>query len=78
MVLGATHVEGELSYLHATAPKQQYLTETGWGPVAHTHRFFAPPWTLMDKCGDVRDAADALNEHFPAKNEKCHGYWIPG
>ncbi len=78
MVLGGTHVEGELSYLHATAPKQQYLTETGWGPVAHTHRFFAPPWTLMDKCGDVRDAADALNEHFPAKNEKCHGYWIPG
>jgi len=77
-VVGGIHVEGELSYIHATAPKEQYLTEIGYGPVAHTHRFFAPPWTLLDTPRDVRSVVAAQNEMQPAKNEKDFGAWIPG
>jgi hypothetical protein len=77
-VVGGAHVEGELSYIHATAPKHEYLTETGYGPVAHAHRFFAPPWKLVDEPRDVRENVKANNELYPAKNEKNTGQWIPG
>jgi hypothetical protein len=77
-VLGGIHVEGELYNLHMTAPKEKYLTEIGYGPVAHTHIFYAPPWTLLEKCTDVREAAAKCNESQPAPNEKCFSYWLPG
>jgi hypothetical protein len=76
-VVGGAHVEGELSYLHSTTPFQWYMTEIGYGPVAHTHRFKAPPWTLLDTCDQVRESQQALNQPNPAGNMKCPGFWVP-
>jgi len=76
-VLGGTHVEGELHYLHATAPEQDYLTEVGFGPLAHTHVYKAPPWTLLKDCDLVRESAQAINQMKPMPNMKCYGVWIP-
>ncbi len=77
-VVGGAHIEGELSYLHSTTPWEWYLTEVGYGPVAHVHMFKAPPWTLLDTCDDVRDAQQALNQPNPSGNMKCPGFWVPG
>jgi hypothetical protein len=76
-VVGGAHIEGELSYLHQTAPEQWYMTEIGYGPVAHAHRFYAPPWTLLKKCAEVREAAQPLNRPNPHGNLKCPGFWVP-
>jgi len=76
-VLGGAHVEGEMHVLHMTAPEEEYLTEIGYGPVAHCHRFKAPPWTLLKKCADVREHAQAINQMKPMPNLKCFGVWIP-
>jgi hypothetical protein len=76
-VVGGAHVEGEFSYLHSTTPYEWYDTEVGYGPKAHTHRFKAPPWTLLDSCDDVREAQQALNQPAPVGNMKCPGFWVP-
>ena len=76
-VVGGAHIEGELSYLHSTTPFEWYLTEIGYGPVAHTHKFKAPPWTLKDTCDDVRDSQQGLNRPNPSGNMKCPGFWVP-
>jgi hypothetical protein len=76
-VVGGAHIEGELSYLHSTTPFEWYLTEIGYGPVAHTHKFKAPPWTLLDTCDDVRNSQQGLNRPNPSGNMKCPGFWVP-
>jgi len=76
IVVGGAHIEGELNYLHMTAPKELHQTELGGHPL-HTHNFYAPPWTLKDTCTEVRTSAQTLNEHAPAGNMKCPGFWIP-
>ncbi len=77
-VVGGAFVEGELSYLHQTAPMETYLTEIGYGPLPHVHAFFAPPWTLVPTCEGVRTASGGVNAATPAQNMKCPGFWIPG
>lgn len=67
-VAGGAHVEGELSYLHSTTPYEIYMTDYGNGPIAHTHTFRAPPWTLLDCDCSVRDAQSILNNPSPARN----------
>ena len=76
-VVGGAHIEGELSYLHATAPEKWYMTEIGYGPVAHSHRFAAPPWTLLPDCDAVRNTQQPLNQPNPAGNKQCVGFWVP-
>jgi hypothetical protein len=76
-VVGGAHIEGELSYLHSTTPEQWYMTEVGYGPVAHSHRFKAPPWTLLPDCDLVRTTQQPLNQPNPAGNMKCVGFWVP-
>lgn len=76
-VVGGAHIEGEFSYLHSTTPFEWYNTEVGYGPRAHTHRFKAPPWTLLDTCDEVREAQQALNQPNPVTNMKCPGFWVP-
>lgn len=77
-VVGGTHIEGELYYLHQTAPKEIGLTGIGYGPVPHAHTYEHPPWTLLADCKAVRTAAKQLNEAMPAANMKCRGAWVPG
>lgn len=76
-VVGGAHIEGELSYLHTTTPWEWYVTEVGYGPLAHTHRFKAPPWTLLDDCTQVRESQQSLNQPLPVSNMKCPGFWVP-
>ena len=76
-VVGGAHIEGELSYIHATTPYKWYNTEIGYGPKAHTHRFKAPPWTLLDSAEDVRTAQQALNYPNPVANLFSPGFWVP-
>ena len=77
IVVGGAHIEGELTYLHQTAPKMLYQTEIGFGPVAHTHNFYGPPWALLDSCEDVRQSAQPVNRQTPTPNMKCPGFWVP-
>jgi hypothetical protein len=76
-VIGGTHLEGELSFLHATTPLEWYDTEVGYGPKAHTHKFKAPPWTLLEDGEKVRMAQQALNQPNPVTNMKYPGFWVP-
>ena len=76
-VVGGAHIEGELSYVHSTTPYEWYMTEVGYGPIAHTHKFKAPPWTLLESADDVRNAQQALNSPNPVINMKSPGYWVP-
>lgn len=77
-VVGGAHIEGELSYLHSTTPYDYYMTEIGFGPVAHVHKFKAPPWTLLETCSEARMTQDGLNQPNPLANMKCPGFWVPG
>ena len=76
-VVGGAHIEGELSYIHSTTPWEWYSTQVGYGPLAHTHTFKAPPWTLLNSASDVRDAQQALNQPVPVGNLKSPGFWVP-
>ena len=77
IVTGGAHIEGELTYLHATTPMETYQTDIGYGPIAHVHNFYAPPWTLLPDCTLVRTVAQATNEQTPTGNMKCPGFWVP-
>lgn len=77
-VLGGMHVEGEFSCIHQTGVKTMYMTEVGYGPIPHTHNFFAPDWTLVEDDKKVREAQSKINGPAPAGNEKSYGMWIPG
>lgn len=74
---GGMHVEGEMSYIHSTAPRHLYMTEIGYGPLPHAHIFWAPPWTLKDTASGVRSKQSVLNGRMPAANDLSYGSWIP-
>jgi len=80
-VVGGTHLEGELSYLHSTTPKKMYMTEIGYGPLPHTHIYWAPPWTLEEEgCPKVREDQQGLNKNEPVPNQGdcgAKGFWVP-
>ena len=77
LVVGGAHIEGNFSFMHLVAPQEHHLTEIGYGPLAHTHRFKAPSWVLKEKCSDVRDMQQTLNRPQPMGNFKCAGFWVP-
>lgn len=77
IVVGGTHIEGELTFLHETAPMHMYETDIGFGPIAHTHNFYAPPWTLTPDCETLRTAAQPVNYPTPTPNFECPGFWVP-
>lgn len=76
-VVGGLHTEGELYFVHGTAPKQTYMTEIGYGPIPHMHMFYGPAITLMDDPNTVRQSAQQLNDPLPAPNMKQSGFWVP-
>lgn len=78
IVVGGAHIEGELTYLHQTAPRYLHQTDIGYGPVPHVHNFYAPPWTLKETGDGVRITAQPCNEQVPAPNMyNPPGYWVP-
>lgn len=75
--LGGAHIEGELSYLSSSAPKQMYMTEIGYGPIPHTHIFYGPKCEFVETPEEVREDAATLNESNPAPNRKSWSAWLP-
>lgn len=84
-VVGGTHLEGEVSLLHMTAPDFRYQTEIALGPLPHVHVFHAPPWELMspyipDKIVSAiltRTASKGKNETLPHPNMHLVGFRVP-
>ena len=76
-VRGGTHVEGELSLHHLTAPEHMYITDIGYGPLPHVHVFYAPAWNLEESPTEVRKASQGTNRWVAAPNKKCVSTWIP-
>jgi hypothetical protein len=54
-----------------------YQTEMSYGPNAHFHNFYGPPWTLLENPEDVRTNAQVCNKPVPAGNLTSPGFWVP-